>query len=298
MTTPVTPGLLAQINTSFNGRFIRGFEKAETFYEKIAMIVDSQNSVEVYPFLGDLPGVEEWIGDRQIKQLKVYDFSIKNRHFEMTVRVNKDQISDNQLGGLYPIVEIMGRRMAEHPDELIASLLENGFTQNGFDGTTFFSTTHGTPNQSNKGTTALSSAAYGVARAQMANLTNDQGKKLNIRPNLLVVPPALEETGRLILNADFISVSGGSTQNNIWKGSAELLVVPQLTDVTNWYLLSTNSPLPAFILQRRQAANMVPRTSLTDDNVFWRNEFVWGSDWRGEAGYGAWQAAFGALVAG
>ena len=34
------------------------------------------------------------------------------------------------------------------------------------------------------------------------------------------------------------------------------------------------------------------KTSLTDDNVFSRNEFVWGADGRGNAGLGLWQLAY------
>lgn len=302
MPTTVTPGLLAQINVGLNGRFMRGFQKAELFYNKIAMAVDSTNHSEIYPFLGDIPGLEEWIGERQAKSLKAYDFQIKNRHFEETIKVNRDLIEDNQIAGFYPLAEILGARAAEHPDELVASLLSNGFTNLGYDSQAFFSTTHptGSTTASNKGTTALAAdgVAYAAARAQMMNLVNDQGKKLNIRPNLLVVPPALETVGRQLLNNDFVSVSGGSTQNNVWKGSADLLVVPQLTDATDWFLFDTRQLLPAMIFQTRKAAQLVPRVSLTDDNVFWKNEFVWGVDYRGEAGYAAWQTAFGSQVAG
>ena len=34
------------------------------------------------------------------------------------------------------------------------------------------------------------------------------------------------------------------------------------------------------------------KTSLSDDNVFSRNEFVWGADGRGNAGLGLWQLAY------
>jgi phage major head subunit gpT-like protein len=300
MPATVTPGLLAQINVGLQGRFMRGFQKAELFYTKITLATDSNTHSEIYPFLGDITGLEEWIGERQAKDLKAYDFQIKNRHFEATIKINRDLLEDNQVAGFYPLAEILGVRAAEHPDELVASLIINGFTNLCYDGQAFFATTHpvGSTTASNKGTTALAAdgVAYAAARAQMMNLTNDAGKKLNIRPNLLVVPPALETVARQLLNNDFISVSGGSTQNNIWKGSADLLVVPQLTDANDWFLFDTKQILPAMIFQTRKAAQLVPRTSLTDDNVFWKNEFVWGVDYRGEAGYAAWQCAFGALV--
>ena len=300
MPSTVTPGLLAQVTTGIQGRFMRGLENADVFYPKVSMVTGSNTHTEVYPFLGNIPALEEWVGERQSKGLKAYDFAIKNRHFEATLKVNRDQVEDNQLGGFYPMAELLGRRAAQHPDELISALIEGGFTGISYDGSTFFSTTHpvGSATASNRTTSALDATSYAAARAAMMNFTDDQGKKLNIRPNLLIVPPALETTGRLLLNADFISVSSGSTQNNVWKGSADLLVVPQLTDATNWYLLDTSAGIPPFILQVRKQAQIVPRTNMSDDNLFWQNEFVYGVDWRGEAGYGAWQAAYGAIVAG
>ena len=55
-------------------------------------------------------------------------------------------------------------------------------------------------------------------------MKGDYGRPLGIKPNLLVVPPALESAGRKILNSE--NASGGET--NEWKGTAELLVVPWL----------------------------------------------------------------------
>ena len=38
---------------------------------------------------------------------------------------------------------------------------------------------------------------------------------------------------------------------------------------------------------------MIARTRDDDDNVFNRDEFVWGADGRSNAGYGFWQMAYG-----
>ena len=51
------------------------------------------------------------------------------------------------------------------------------------------------------------------------------------KPNLLVVPPALEARAREILHAQFVlgDSSVGGSKSNIWQGSSELLVVPELS---------------------------------------------------------------------
>jgi len=61
-------------------------------------------------------------------------------------------------------------------------------------------------------------------------MTNSEGMPLGIRPTLLIVPPALEGKAREILHAQFIigSDTAGGSKSNIWQGSANLLVVPEL----------------------------------------------------------------------
>ncbi len=81
-----------------------------------------------------------------------------------------------------------------------------------------------------KSTQDLTSTYYQAARAAMMDLENAEGRKLGIRPNLLVVPPSLEGTGRELLNAQFIigDATAGGAKSNVWQGTAELLVVPEL----------------------------------------------------------------------
>lgn len=76
----------------------------------------------------------------------------------------------------------------------------------------------------------LNATNYAAARAAMMSLTNAEGMPLGIRPNLLVVPPVLESKAREILNAQFIigDPSAGGSKSNIWQGTADLLVVPEL----------------------------------------------------------------------
>lgn len=80
-------------------------------------------------------------------------------------------------------------------------------------------------------TQELNAANYASARAMMMSQTNAEGVPLGIKPTLLIVPPALEARAREILHAQFIigdSAVGGS-KSNIWQGSADLLVVPELS---------------------------------------------------------------------
>ena len=81
---------------------------------------------------------------------------------------------------------------------------------------------------------------------------------------------------------------------NIYKDTAELLVVPELAaNPEQWFLLCTKRPVKPFIFQNRRKAQLVAKDSPTDDNVFMKKEFIYGVDARCNAGYGLWQLAFG-----
>ena len=70
-----------------------------------------------------------------------------------------------------------------------------------------------------------------AARTAMMSVKNADGRPLGLKPNLLMVPPALEAEARVILQAQFIigDPSSGGSKTNIWQGTADLLVVPELT---------------------------------------------------------------------
>jgi len=70
----------------------------------------------------------------------------------------------------------------------------------------------------------LDAAAYAVARGAMMAFKRDGGKPMGVKPNVLVVPPSLEEAGLKLLNSEF----GSGGESNPWKGTAELIVTPWL----------------------------------------------------------------------
>jgi phage major head subunit gpT-like protein len=70
----------------------------------------------------------------------------------------------------------------------------------------------------------------------MMSFKNVDGRPLGILPNLMVVPPSLEEQGREILQADFImklamegTTGVAAAVRNVWQKTADLLVAPELS---------------------------------------------------------------------
>lgn len=59
-----------------------------------------------------------------------------------------------------------------------------------------------------------------------------------------------------------------------------------------WYLADLSSGLKPLIYQTREATKFVAKNSLTDDNVFFQKQFIFGVDARYNVGYGLWQQMF------
>ena len=292
-----TPNLEA-IRVGFSTAYKRGLGQAETQYTRIATVVPSSTRESRYGWLGKMPNMREWLGPRLIQGLAEHDYAIKNKDFELTIGVDRNDIKDDNLGNYEPMFVEMGESTAAHPDLLTFGALAGGFATECYDGQYFFDTDHpvinedgsmgtvantdggsGAPwfllstNRSLKpmifqdrekpmfvakdnpkdhnvfmnkefvyGTDArynvgygfwqmawgskqtLNATRYAAARAALQGMKGDHGRPLGIKPNLLVVPPSMEQAALELLNAE--RDAAGAT--NVWKGTAELLIVPWL----------------------------------------------------------------------
>jgi phage major head subunit gpT-like protein len=133
---------IALLFQGFKGNFNKGLQGAKTHFRDIAMVVPSSTREEKYGWLGQFPKLREWIGDRQVTGLVMHDYAIANKKFELTIAVQRDDIEDDQYNVYAPLMEEMGKSVAEHPDEIIFALLAQGFTTLCYDGQPFFDDEH------------------------------------------------------------------------------------------------------------------------------------------------------------
>ncbi len=134
----ITPSVLNAMFEGYNVLFNKGFAGVSPQYASIAMVMPSSASAENYGWLGQVPRIREWIGDRDIKTLNAYGMRIVNRQFESTVAVPRPQIEDDTYGVFAPVFERMGRSVAQFPDEMCFPLLPGGWSGLCYDGQNFF----------------------------------------------------------------------------------------------------------------------------------------------------------------
>ena len=148
----ITQGTLQTLYLAFNAAFREGFGQAPTDHQRITMMVSSMTATEEYAWLGQWPGLKEWVGERVIRSLIQHEYSIKNKTYESTIGVQRERISDDQYGVYTPMFSEMGRATAAHPAELVYEALLAGFDTKCFDGQYFFDTDHPVDQQGDGGT--------------------------------------------------------------------------------------------------------------------------------------------------
>lgn len=294
----ITQPNLNAIFNAFDLRFQLAYQGAKPWYMQVATEVPSKTTQQTYAWMAKIPRLREWVGERVAQNVATYGYTIVNKDYELTEKLDRNTIEDDTVGLFNPIVDEMGLQARLWPDDLLTTLLQTGESTLCFDGQNFFDPNHpidkrnpalGT--QSNYFTgKPLTPDNYAFVRTQMMSFKGEDGKPLYVNPNLLVVPPQLEQPARLILNADMIpNAAGTAPQTNIYKGSAELLVVPQLSaQPTQWYLLDTSRPVRPFVFQLREPPQFTYLNNPTDINVFQRREYLFGVHARGNAGYALW----------
>lgn len=280
-------------------KFLMGIEAAKPYYPSKSTLFRSGGADEKYGGLGNVPGVREWIGDRVFNSLRGTDFTIKNKKWENSIAVEKDDIDDDRLGMYEPTFEQLGLEAMYHPDELMLDLQVAGTSQACMDGQYFYDTDHSwgdSGTQSNllspvaaTGTTPTEAefrTAYHAARAALLGFKRDNGKYFH-RPTLapitdlvLEVPTAMEEVANQAVNK--VLVSSGET--NIVLDRPKIVVIPALTDAASFYLHRVGQPLKPFAFQARKP--LTRQMKGMDDAEFKDVKFM--TDARYNCGYLAW----------
>ncbi|PWB84382.1 MAG: hypothetical protein C3F11_01630 [Methylocystaceae bacterium] len=148
----ITSAGLEAIFQGYSFIFNEGFNGAKSHAFDIAMKVPSEDGENIYPWLGAFPQLREWIGDRVLNSLQLHGFKIKNRKFESTVAVKREEIEDDRYGVLKPLFSEMGRATRLHPDKLVFELLQKGTSTICYDGQNFFDTNHPVLDENDKET--------------------------------------------------------------------------------------------------------------------------------------------------
>lgn len=271
------------------GRSMAEFQAARAINPgllRAAMRVPSNGAYEKLGWVGAMPSVTQWLGERNAKQFESYDYTVRNLDWQTSVPISENDINDDQTAALSMIPQMLAQRIMVHPERLMVDLLTGGTSGLAYDGIAFFSDVSGVRKIDNlldgTGTSlAQIEADLDAALVAMAKFVDDQGEVMNFRGDLIVCPVGIERKFRRLVQSLTDPTATAQGTFNPYNG---LTVIgdPRLdgTDVNDWYLLATNEIIKPLVYQIRQGAQAsMEKTNHTKSWVF-------GADYRGNGAYG------------
>ncbi len=300
----LTPQTLDFLFTQFSSDYQRGYGAYTSKWQEFAERIPSSTELNTYGWMADLPGFREWVGARVMRNISLRAYTLRNKDWEDSFAVSRNAIEDDQFGLYSRSAELLGNAASRLWDDVISQVLQAGVSSICCDGQFFFDTDHpvdlddaNSAIYSNKiSAKPLTTSNIASLKTTMASFKGESGRSLEIRPNLLIVPTALEFAAYQAVGANMyaqpVTTVDGS-QNvaavplpNPYNSQIKVLVVPQLDNEPTIYYLADTTRLKPLILQVRKEPQIVQRTAPDMDNVFHRKEFEYGADARGNGGYG------------
>lgn len=295
-TTIANDSDLANARVGFHAAFLQSLEGGADPIEALALTLESDGREEVVSFMGDIPGFEEWVGERKMAGLDAHSLpTLRNIDWSSGLRLKANDIKDDKLALLPAVIRGLAGKARKHRGELLAELLVNGFAGNVYpkvsnglahDGGFFFDTTR--PTGSNKLTVALDAAGLAAAALLLDSMTTFGGDPLNLVGTHLIVGTKLRAIAEDLLKLNFIpNVAGTATQSNRNVGRYELIVSPRIRGVADdyWFLADLSQAYKPLIFQLREEISTSARTAPEVGSVFGRNEHQFGAQARYNVGY-------------
>ena len=272
--------------------------------------IPSTSSANTYKWVNLLVAIREWIGPRVMGNLQAQDWTIKNKDYEGSFPLDKNDIDDDNLGLLMPNTQSLFGAAQNHWESLAFQALLDGFTKVCYDGQLFFDTDHpsltadGTT-VSNKGTAAFEYEALKDAwYNSFGNIIGPTGEALDIEPYEVQVGPSNWAKANDYYNKQF--KPGGAGEDNELKGIAKPRKNPKFVGAyaNYWVVLARirgNSLTPVVVQVRKQpeiTSTLIKGSNdlgipAEDQGTFETREVRFGTHQRGAATFTWWILGYG-----
>lgn len=290
---------LGQLDRGLNARFQQALsQEIDQRLLSAAMVVNSTGRQEEYGWLEAVPTLEEVIDEVAISGVYKSNYTLANKTYAQAISARRDDLEDDQVGGVFQRVQDLTLRARMFPMKLIVDAISANGT--GYDNVAFFSASHSTGDSGTQSNivTGTSGGPYTAAQIQadfdnaiekLLGFVDGSGNPIHetdtsIRP-LVVCPVGLFGLFRQLQNAAIIN----NTTNHL-MGTFDLVASPRLAADEDWYMFNIGMAVKPLVLQIREPIQF-ERLEANSDIGTLKERFVWKVRWRGVVGYGFWQMA-------
>lgn len=231
-----------------------------------------------------------------------YDVTYTHREFALGTSVTNVMWEDDQFNVINRKPKNLATAQRRTEEQSAADIFNYGFTAGGGGLATFtggdavalYSTAHprtdGGANQSNYTTADLAEDSLETAEVSMRATLDDKGQLVVVQPDTLLVPPALENEARILLQSTG-RVGTGNNDINPVNGKYKLVVWDYLGSAaggsdTAWFLLDSSLHMLNWF-NRSDRGLEGPEYDFDTKTAKWSVDKRWSvgfSDWRGTYG--------------
>ena len=302
------------------GRFYATLEQymGSSWIDMISMLFTSDQASETYKWLGQVPAMREWLGDKQAKGFRDDGITLANKEFEATLEILRKWLRRDKTGQIGIRIGELADRAGGHWEELLSTLIINGTGDTSglcYDGQYYFDDDHaegesGTQKNlltatevpaldvttATKPTAAEAADAILGVIAYMMTIKDDRGKPMNSHARKWVV-----QTGPVLWAALAPAVYSGrvaSGESNkllaiIENSDLEIAVVanPYLTAFTTQFAtFRVDAPAKALIRQEEVPVQMKV-LGADSEHAFKTRKMLFSAEATRNVTYGYWQYA-------
>jgi len=236
----------------FDDRYIAalGASQPTGWVDQLGALVPTSAPMVTFPVSQLRTKYQRTMGEGRAKTLGEKSFDIKSEEFDDGYEARLidlfQQVFAYRNWQQAPARLVLAEQQFRH--DAIAALLELGTTTACVDGEFFFDTDHpanlfdpsaGTWSNYNSAATDVVSVTNLAAEVtSMMGVLDENGKKLGVTPDTILVPTEKAEPLKNLLKQAMIAVSSVSVSNPYMNGF-NVIPVKELTDANDWYLVDS-----------------------------------------------------------
>jgi phage major head subunit gpT-like protein len=296
----INKGALAAAQTAYRAIVMETFENSpRADLSGIVLDVPMTTKTIDLSWVAALGKMREWLGERQVRDIVAKNFTLTPKHYEHTIGMKQDDIDDDTLNQYAPQIRLIAAGALRELDAAASGVLDANSTC--YDGQPLVDNSHPAfgpyaafDNLNGTGALSADATGYGyvlTGMGMMAAFADAEGRNLGLSAKALVVPNALRYVAEALVKSPF---KVGTTSDFNALSGLKVIVLPGLTDATNWYLMDTDASVPPVIRGIRK----MPEYKEDDTSLFKTGEMFFGVDGRWGVMAGFPQAVVGSIVAG
>jgi len=214
--------------------------------------------------------------------------------FATGYRISKESVNDGKFNFIERATRSFGKGHFEIKEYDAASVLDDGFTETGYDGVALFSASHPLENGdgvlgTNIGAAAeLSLTSSRVLRNVMQSMVNENGQIVKYKPSSLVVPQALQDVAAEIVKSMYDPTNANNAINTMYDS---LKLLPG----GFWNYLSSDTAWFMFAEKMEHHLMFLTRQALETDSDYDKKALAWEltANCRYDKGYSNWRGVAG-----